>query len=98
MYILISISVPQKGTSTDYIRTHKLIRIMITIIAEKPSVAKEIASIVKANSKREGYFEGSGYTVTWAYGHLISLDAPENYGYTGNYRTFRFSGNFWEKY
>ena len=85
MYILISISVPQKGTSTDYIRTHKLIRNMITIIAEKPSVAKEIASIVKANSKREGYFEGSGYTVTWAYGHLISLDAPENYGYTGKW-------------
>ena len=56
---------------------------MITIIAEKPSVAKEIATIVKATNKKDGYLEGNGYTVTWAYGHLITLDEPEKYGYTG---------------
>lgn len=56
---------------------------MITIIAEKPSVAKEIAAIVKANSRKDGYLEGNGYAVTWAYGHLIALDSPEKYGFTG---------------
>ena len=56
---------------------------MITILAEKPSVAREIAHIVKATNKQDGYLEGNGYTVTWAYGHLIALDSPDKYGYAG---------------
>lgn len=51
------------------------------IIAEKPSVARDIARIVGANSKQDGYLEGSGYLVTWAMGHLIALAMPEAYGY-----------------
>ena len=52
------------------------------IIAEKPSVARDIARIVGANSKQEGYMEGCGYVVTWAMGHLIALAMPEAYGFT----------------
>ena len=50
------------------------------IIAEKPSVARDIARIVGANSKQDGYLEGCGYLVTWAMGHLIALAMPETYG------------------
>ena len=52
------------------------------IIAEKPSVARDIARIVGANSKKDGYLEGSGYLVTWAMGHLIALAMPEAYGFS----------------
>ena len=52
------------------------------IIAEKPSVARDIAHIVGAKSKQEGYMEGSGYVVTWAMGHLIALAMPETYGFS----------------
>ena len=52
------------------------------IIAEKPSVARDIARIVGANSKKDGYLEGSGYLVTWAMGHLIGLAMPEAYGFS----------------
>ncbi len=52
------------------------------IIAEKPSVARDIARIVGANSKKDGYLEGSGYLVTWAMGHLITLAMPEAYGFS----------------
>ena len=52
------------------------------IIAEKPSVARDIAHIVGANSKQEGYMEGCGYVVTWAMGHLIALAMPETYGFS----------------
>ena len=56
---------------------------MITcIIAEKPSVARDIARIVRANCKQEGYLEGNSYLVTWAMGHLISLAMPETYGFS----------------
>ncbi|MBR8713644.1 type IA DNA topoisomerase [Porphyromonas levii] len=51
------------------------------IIAEKPSVARDIARIVGANRKEEGYIEGSGYLVTWAIGHLVTLAMPEVYGF-----------------
>lgn len=55
---------------------------MITcIIAEKPSVARDIARIVGANTRQDGYLEGSGYVVTWAMGHLITLAMPEAYGF-----------------
>ena len=52
------------------------------IIAEKPSVARDIARIVGAISKQEGYMEGCGYVVTWAMGHLIALAMPETYGFS----------------
>ena len=52
------------------------------IIAEKPSVARDIARIVGANSKQDGYLEGCGYLVTWAMGHLIALAMPEAYGFS----------------
>ena len=56
---------------------------MKTIIAEKPSVAREIARIVGATKREEGYFEGGGYTVTWAFGHLVQLAMPDGYGVRG---------------
>lgn len=52
------------------------------IIAEKPSVARDIARIVGANSRQDGYMEGNGYLVTWAMGHLIALAMPEAYGFS----------------
>ena len=52
------------------------------IIAEKPSVARDIARIVGATTKQDGYMEGCGYVVTWAMGHLIALAMPEAYGFS----------------
>ncbi|MBU3661050.1 MAG: DNA topoisomerase III [Flavobacteriales bacterium] len=48
-------------------------------IAEKPSVAKDLAEILGAKTKRDGYFEGNGYCVSWTFGHLCSLKDPEDY-------------------
>ena len=56
---------------------------MKTIIAEKPSVAREIARVVDARKREEGYFTGNGYAVTWAFGHLVQLALPEAYGIKG---------------
>lgn len=56
---------------------------MKTIIAEKPSVAKEIAHIVGAYKREEGYMQGNGYYVTWAFGHLVQPAMPETYGMKG---------------
>ena len=55
----------------------------IAIIAEKPSVAREIAAIVGAKTKKNGYMEGNSYLVTWAFGHLVQLALPEHYGAKG---------------
>ena len=75
---------------------------MITcIIAEKPSVARDIARIVGATNKQDGYMEGSGYLVTWAMGHLITLAMPEAYGFAAykaadkacNSADIHYSGN-----
>ncbi len=52
---------------------------MIVCIAEKPSVAKDIARILGANTQRDGYMEGNGYQVTWTFGHLCELKYPEDY-------------------
>lgn len=54
---------------------------MITVIAEKPSVAQEIAKILKANKRQDGYISNKDYSITWAYGHLITLSMPDKYGY-----------------
>jgi DNA topoisomerase-3 len=56
---------------------------MKVIIAEKPSVAREIAKVFGATNKKDGYIEGKGYTFTWAFGHLLQLAAPQEYGYYG---------------
>lgn len=52
---------------------------MKVCIAEKPSVAREIASILGANARRDGYFEGNGYQVTWTFGHFCTLKEPHEY-------------------
>lgn len=52
---------------------------MIVCIAEKPSVAHDIAKILGATEARSGYIEGNGYAVTWTYGHLCTLKEPEDY-------------------
>lgn len=52
---------------------------MIVCIAEKPSVARDIAKILGATEARSGYIEGNGYAVTWTYGHLCTLKEPEDY-------------------
>lgn len=56
---------------------------MKVIIAEKPSVAQQIAAVVGATTRREGYIEGGGYAVTWAFGHLVGPAMPEAYGIEG---------------
>ncbi|MDG3007172.1 type IA DNA topoisomerase [Paludisphaera mucosa] len=52
---------------------------MRVVLAEKPSVARELASFLGADTRREGYFEGRGYQVTWALGHLATLKEPDDY-------------------
>jgi DNA topoisomerase III len=52
---------------------------MKVVLAEKPSVARELASFLGASSRHEGYFEGRGYQVTWALGHLVTLKEPQDY-------------------
>mgnify|MGYP002620553022 FL=1 len=54
---------------------------MKVVLAEKPSVAQSIARIVGANQKKDGFYEGNGWQVTYAFGHLIQLAMPESYGY-----------------
>lgn len=56
---------------------------MITIIAEKPSVARQISRVVGATQRKIGYYGGNGYCVTWAFGHLVQLAMPDAYGVTG---------------
>lgn len=51
----------------------------IIIIAEKPSVARGISPVVKADNKNKGYIEGNGYIVSWCYGHLVELKYPNDY-------------------
>jgi DNA topoisomerase-3 len=52
---------------------------MKVVLAEKPSVARELASFLRATVRADGYFEGQGYQVTWALGHLATLKEPEDY-------------------
>ena len=51
---------------------------MIVCITEKPSVAKDIAQILGAGVKRDGFYEGNGYCVTWTFGHLCTLKEPND--------------------
>ena len=52
---------------------------MIVCIAEKPSVARDIADVLGAKQKKDGYIEGNGYQVTWTFGHLCTLKEPHEY-------------------
>ena len=52
---------------------------MKVVLTEKPSVARDIASFLGARARRDGYLEGGGYQVTWAFGHLVSLKEPGEY-------------------
>lgn len=56
---------------------------MKVVIAEKPSVAREIATLLGASEKKDGFLTGNGYCVTWALGHLVALAMPEDYGISG---------------
>ncbi|MEL7633904.1 DNA topoisomerase III [Sporomusa sphaeroides] len=59
----------------------------IVVLAEKPSVGRDLARVLKCNTKGNGYFEGSKYIVTWALGHLVTLADPE--GYDDKYKAWR---------
>lgn len=61
---------------------------MKVCIAEKPSVAKELAQILGAKTRRDGYFEGNGYQVTWTFGHLCTLKEPNDY--TEQWKSWNF--------
>jgi DNA topoisomerase-3 len=56
---------------------------MKIVIAEKPSVGRELAKVFGATTKRDGYIEGKGYSFTWAFGHLLQLAPPQEYGFIG---------------
>ncbi|TDO24036.1 DNA topoisomerase III [Pedobacter duraquae] len=56
---------------------------MKIVIAEKPSVGRELAKVFGATVKKDGYIEGKGYSFTWAFGHLLQLAAPQEYGFIG---------------
>ena len=60
---------------------------MIVCIAEKQAVAREIADVLGAKTKKEGYIEGNGYQVTWTYGHLCTLKEPHDY--TPDWKSWR---------
>ena len=66
---------------------------MIVCIAEKPSVARDIADVLGAKEKKDGYIEGNGYQVTWTFGHLCTLKEPHEY--TPNWKSWVYScGSF----
>lgn len=56
---------------------------MKVVIAEKPSVARDLAKVFGKTVRKDGYIEGPGYSFTWAFGHLVQLAAPEAYGFKG---------------
>ena len=62
---------------------------MIVCIAEKPSVARDIADVLGAKEKKDGYIEGNGYQVTWTFGHLCTLKEPHEY--TPNWKSWSLS-------
>ena len=52
---------------------------MKVVLAEKPSVGRDIASALGAKSRRDGYYEGHGYQITWSFGHIFTLKEPSEY-------------------
>jgi DNA topoisomerase-3 len=71
----------QQGRFTVFLTTFAKIKStkMIVCIAEKPSVARDIAHVIGANQPHDGYIEGNGYQVTWTFGHLCTLKEPNDY-------------------
>ena len=63
---------------------------MIVCIAEKPSVARDIAEVLGAKNRKEGYIEGNGYQVTWTFGHLCTLKEPHEY--TPSWKSWSLGG------
>ena len=59
-------------------------------MAEKPSVAKDIANVIGANQRKDGYYEGNGYQVSWTYGHLCTLKEPKDYVDEWKYWNLRY--------
>ena len=59
---------------------HRAQPVSRVLVAEKPSVARDIARVLGARTRHEGYFEGNGWRVTWALGHLVRLAEPDEYG------------------
>lgn len=64
-------------------RFEKLSPLMKIVIAEKPSVGRELAKVFGATTRKDGYIEGKGYSFTWAFGHLLQLAPPQDYGFIG---------------
>ena len=50
------------------------------VVSEKPSVANSLSAVLGAKSKKDGYYEGNGYVVSWCVGHLLGLAPPDAYG------------------
>jgi len=63
---------------------------MKVCIAEKPSVAKDIANVIGATQRKDGYYEGNGYQVSWTYGHLCTLKEPKDYVDEWKYWNLRY--------
>jgi len=63
---------------------------MIVCVAEKPSVAKDIAAVLGAKQRKDGYYEGNGYQVTWTFGHLCTLKEPRDYVEEWRYWNLRY--------
>jgi DNA topoisomerase III len=63
---------------------------MIVCVAEKPSVAKDIAAVLGAKQRKDGYYEGNGYQVTWTFGHLCTLKEPRDYVEDWRYWNLRY--------
>src|SRR5690625_4155694 len=72
---------------TVRVRERMIILAKSVVLAEKPSVARDIAGVLKCHKKGNGYLEGSKYIVTWALGHLVTLADPE--AYDDKYKTWR---------
>lgn len=62
---------------------------MKVVLAEKPSVARDLAKYLGANTRGNGFFEGGGWTVTWAFGHMVELQEPEEY--TPEWKSWRLN-------
>ena len=66
----------RESINKDKIPTYAVMKLCI---AEKPSVAKDLAEIIGAKQRFDGYYEGNGYRVTWTFGHLYTLKEPHDY-------------------